>query len=212
METAPALRFGLDGSVEPIRDGDDEGDPDADVVGALAVGDQRQALFFCARRHAAAIGRLCMALLGSQADADDTLQETLLEAHDALPSWRREGSLRSFMLTIARRKCARLLETRGRRSKRLELVRGAEPPSRPSAEHAVVAAERAERARAALALVRPSEREALVLRYGAELSFREVGAACGIDEAAARKRVSRALGAMRRVLGDVEPLCRGAET
>ena len=36
-------------------------------------------------------------------------------------------------------------------------------------------------------------REAVLLRYESDLSFKEVGVACGIDEAAARKRVSRAL-------------------
>ena len=60
--------------------------------------------------------------------------------------------------------------------------------------------QRAERARAALEQIRPSEREAVVLRYAAELSFREVGEACGIDEAAARKRVSRALARLREAL------------
>jgi RNA polymerase sigma-70 factor (ECF subfamily) len=62
--------------------------------------------------------------------------------------------------------------------------------------------ERAQRARDALAKLKPSEREAVVLRYGSELSFREVAAACGVDEAAARKRVSRALSRLRADLGE----------
>jgi len=48
--------------------------------------------------------------------------------------------------------------------------------------------------------VRPTEREALLLRYGAELSFREVGEAVGVDEATARKRVSRALARLRELV------------
>ena len=50
--------------------------------------------------------------------------------------------------------------------------------------------------------VRPSDRDALLLRFGADLSFKEVAAACGIDESAARKRVSRALARLRSVLED----------
>jgi RNA polymerase sigma-70 factor (ECF subfamily) len=61
---------------------------------------------------------------------------------------------------------------------------------------------KAEQARAALGELRPSEREALVLRFGGDLSFREVAQACGIDEAAARKRVSRGLAALRSELGE----------
>jgi len=59
---------------------------------------------------------------------------------------------------------------------------------------------RAERARELLERVRPTEREALLLRYTGELSFREVGEAVGIDEATARKRVSRALARLRELV------------
>jgi RNA polymerase sigma-70 factor (ECF subfamily) len=63
----------------------------------------------------------------------------------------------------------------------------------------------AARARRLLGEIRPTEREALVLRFAADLSFREVGDACGIDEAAARKRVSRGLSRLRSLLGEDKP-------
>ena len=56
--------------------------------------------------------------------------------------------------------------------------------------------------RAALERLKPSERDAVVLRYDGGLAYREIGEACGIDEAAARKRVSRALARMRTMLKD----------
>ncbi len=61
---------------------------------------------------------------------------------------------------------------------------------------------RAERVRDALGQLKPSERDAVVLRYTSGLGYREIGEACGIDEAAARKRVSRALARMRSLLSD----------
>jgi len=136
--------------------------------------------------------------VGSQADAEDLTQETLLAAHDAFDSWRGEGSIRSWLFGIARRKCARHLEGRTAGRARLELLREEAPAPDP----ADTASERqlAERARAALSQVKPSEREALILRYAGGLSFREVAAACGIDEAAARKRVSRAHARLREQL------------
>lgn len=171
-----------------------------EVVAALARGDRRGALMICARLHGPALGRLCMALTGSQADAEDLAQETLVEAHRALDGWRREGSLRAFLMTIARRKCARHLEKRARRAARLRLVHDESTPISAEAEKLVLLRQRADRARAALEAVRPSEREALLLRFGAGLSFREVGIACGIDEAAARKRVSRAIARLKETL------------
>src|SRR5688572_22779237 len=52
------------------------------IARAIAAGDHREALIACTRRYGQAIGRYCMAMLGSQADADDVAQETLLAAHD----------------------------------------------------------------------------------------------------------------------------------
>jgi RNA polymerase sigma-70 factor (ECF subfamily) len=160
---------------------------EADVKAALDRGDARGAVLLCAERHGQAIGRLCMALLGSQADAEGLVQETLLDAYRGLGVWRREGSLRAWLLGLARRRCARELE----RAERKQTPSGASR-SRPHA-------------REALGTLRPSEREAVVLRFGAGLSFREVAEACGIDEAAARKRVSRGLAALRSRLVEELP-------
>ena len=176
---------------------------DTEIVRALEEGDRRLALRLCARQHGEAIGRLCTALTGSQADADDIAQETLLEAHRALGTWRREGSLRSFLMVIARRKSLKMIEKRRRRGGRLRLVYDAERErTAEGADGEVTRRERAERARAALSEMKPSEREALILRFAGELSFREVADACGIAEPAARKRVSRALARLRATLNE----------
>lgn len=171
---------------------------DEEILAAIAAGNDRLALALCARHHAAAVGRLCMALLGSAAETDDLVQETLLDAHAGFAGFRGESSLRGWLLSIARRKCARHLERTARRQTKLRLVHDS---GRGDAEELIQARERAERARSALCRIRPSEREALVLRFVGELSYREVGVACGIDEAAARKRVSRAIAKLREAVG-----------
>lgn len=178
--------------------GGGESRPDADIEAAVLEGQHRDALALCARRWGTSIGRLCMAMVGSQADADELTQESLLEAHASFDAYRGEGSLKAWVFTIARRKCARHLEKRGRRDARLRLVHDADAAA--VTEDLMVARERAELARRALDKVRPSEREALLLRYVGELSFHDVGEVCGINEAAARKRVSRALCRLRTAL------------
>ncbi len=177
-----------------------EASPDAAIASAIGSGDHRQALVLCSRHHGAAIGRLCMAMLGSQANAEDIVQETLLDAHDGFASWRGEGSIRAWLFGIARRKCARQLERQARQRATLRQVPSEQPPPESGVEERVLRGQRAVLARAALGRIRPSEREALLLRYGAELSYRELAQACGIEQAAARKRVSRALGALRQLL------------
>lgn len=167
---------------------------EASAVSALEAGDKRRALTLCMRDHGSAVGRLCMALLGSQAEADDAVQDTFVAAHAAFDGFRGEGSLRAWLFGIARRRCARALERRGTVSPVEE-----DREHAPAADELLEARRRADTARALLAEVRPSEREALLLRYVGELSFKEVAEACGIDEAAARKRVSRALARLREL-------------
>jgi RNA polymerase sigma-70 factor (ECF subfamily) len=152
--------------------------PEPDAAAALiASGDHRAALALCARDHGATLGRLCMALLGSQADADEAVQETLLAAHRAMTGYRGEGTVRAWLCGIARRMCVRQLEGRRRRERPLEVV----PPDGDDPLGAFASRRRARVVRAALERLKPTEREALVLRYVADLSHREIGVACDID-------------------------------
>ena len=177
-----------------------EGPVDA-ITGLIQQGRYREAVIACAREHGAAIGRLCMALLGNQAEAEETAQEVLLAAHDALAGFRGEGSVRAWLFGIARRKCARKIETRVRRERRLRLVHDAGADAAGPFE-LIEARRRAERVREALEKLKPSDRDAVVLRYQGGLAYREIGLVVGIDEATARKRVSRALAKMRGLLSE----------
>jgi RNA polymerase sigma-70 factor (ECF subfamily) len=169
------------------------------ITRRILEGEYRDAIAMCAREHAPAIGRLCMSMLGSQAEAEETVQETLITAHGAMASYRGEGSVRAWLFGIARRLCARRIETRVRRDRKLKLVHDAD--SEAGLPDAVVERRRrAQLVRAALEELKPSERDVVVLRYDSGLSYREIAEAIGIDEAAARKRTSRALARLRTIL------------
>ncbi|MCS6798137.1 MAG: sigma-70 family RNA polymerase sigma factor [Myxococcota bacterium] len=170
------------------------------IVALIGAGAFREAVALCAREHGAALGRLCMAMLGDQGEAEETVQETLIAAHDAMGDYRGEGTVRAWLFGIARRMCARRIETRVRRNHRLRLVHDASAAAGPDDE--VERARRAARVRDALQRLRPSERDVLLLRYESGLSYAEIGQACGIEEATARQRTSRALGRLRELLGD----------
>lgn len=177
------------------------GDAESRAIEALvAEGRYREALARCARAYALPLGRLCMAFTGSQAESEELVQETLLAAFDGFAQYRGEGSARAWLFGIARRLAGRHVEMRARRDARLRLVHDTSRSG--DAGELALERERAERARAALARLKPSEREAVVLRFEGELSFRELSVACGVDEAAARKRVSRALARLRADLGE----------
>jgi RNA polymerase sigma-70 factor (ECF subfamily) len=174
---------------------------DAEILEALSRSETRLALELCIARYGKSIGRLCMAMLGSQGDADDVTQQTLLAAHRRFAEFIGEASLRAWLLGIARHECLRHLEKNRRRR-----APASQPPKGEGNGDGTAAGvqrreERAARARALLERVRPGDREALLLRFGADLSFEEVAAATGIDERTARQQVSRALLRLRRALG-----------
>ena len=175
-------------------------DHDAAVREALAGQDYRGAVALCARAHGVSVGRLCMALVGSQAEAQELAQETFVTAYRAFANYRGDGSVRAFLFGIARKLCSRHVEMRTRRDAKLRLVHDA--GTHDDAADLVALRERAQRARTALGGLRPTEREAVVLRFERDLSFREVAEACGVDEATARKRVSRAIARLRSSLSD----------
>ena len=197
--SAGLARAEAPGAVDPGREEAQRGEARA-IEQLIAAGDHRAAVARCARAYALPLGRLCMAFTGSQAESEELVQETLIAAFGGMGQYRAEGSVRAWIFGIARRICGRHTETRSRREARLKLVhdtgRGLD------AGELTIEHERAQRARTALAKLKPSEREAVVLRFEAELSFRELAIACGVDEAAARKRVSRALARMRADLSE----------
>jgi RNA polymerase sigma-70 factor (ECF subfamily) len=175
-----------------MREAEPRPDP---ILALLQQGRHREALAACAREHGPVLGRLCMALLGSQADADEATQETLLRAHRGMANYRGEGTIKAWLCGIARHVCAHVLETRRKGRELAELV---VVPDEGSDQFAT--RQRARAVRDALDQLKPSERDVVVLRFVADLSHREIAVACNLDEAAARKRISRALARLRSVV------------
>ena len=121
-------------------------------------------------------------------------------AHRGLASYRGEGSVKAWLCGIARHVCARVLETR----QRSRDAAPAEIAELPDGDDAFAIRRRARAIRRGLDQLRPSEREVLILRYVADLGHREIATTLQIDEAAARKRLSRALAPLRTVMCDQE--------
>ena len=176
---------------------DSETDPgpdprDAQIALALTQKDRLTATRLLVEAHAAAVGRTCMALLGSQSEAEDVLCETLLVALSGVDELRGDGTLRARLLSWARRRCVLRLEARPRSTRWAGV--GAEAPLSP-----------AQRARLTLGELRPSEREALVLRFVGGATLTEVSHACGIDESSTKKRISRGLARLRQLMTEERP-------
>src|SRR5260221_9457878 len=79
----------------------------------------------------------CYRMLGSAADAEDALQETLLRAWRALPRFEGRSSLRSWLYKIATNACLRAIERRPKRVLPIDYAPAADPhdgPAEPGTE------------------------------------------------------------------------------
>ena len=163
----------------------------------LAEGKYREAIGRCAQEHGGAVGRLCMAMLGNQAEAQEVAQETFLAAFQGISKFRAQGSVRAWLFGIARRQCARRIQRGPRRH--LQLVAEAHAGS-DDTEGELLAKGRSDNLQRHLSQLKPSERDLLLLRFAGDLSFRELAELLDLSEATARKRASRALLKLRSIM------------
>jgi RNA polymerase sigma-70 factor, ECF subfamily len=142
------------------------------------------------RATQADVWRLCSAL-GDPGSADDLTQETYLRAFGALHRFEHRSTVRTWLLTIARRVCADAV--RSRRRRRLTLVRDTADLELLSAGDAPVDAV-GEGAAVAdlLARLDPDRREAFVLTQLLGLPYAEAAEVVGCPIGTIRSRVARA--------------------
>jgi RNA polymerase sigma factor (sigma-70 family) len=123
-------------------------------------------------------------LLGREA-AEDAFQETFLRALRAYGRLEHGRQLRAWVFTIATR--VALDERRRRRpvAEPVEIPVGDSRPAYAELEHLS-------------AQLPPTERAAVVLRYGYDLSYDDIGAALGSSPEAARQAASSGVRRLRR--------------
>ena len=162
-----------------------------DDLGALAAdaaGGDPLAAAALVRATQSDVWRLCAAL-GDAGTADDLTQETYLRAFGSLHRFEGRSSVRTWLLSIARRVCADAVRTRRRR--RLTVVRDdaglaelrAPGGADPVGESAGVAD--------LLARMDPDRREAFVLTQLLGLSYAEAAEVAGCAVGTIRSRVAR---------------------
>jgi RNA polymerase sigma factor (sigma-70 family) len=123
--------------------------------------------------------------------AEDAWQETFLRALRAYERLEHGRHLRAWVFTIATRVAMDELRRKGRLTELVaevpDVVDGAEParPAFEELEHLT-------------GELPPTERAAVVLRYGYDLPYAEIGAALGSSEEAARAAASSGVRRLRR--------------
>jgi RNA polymerase sigma-70 factor, ECF subfamily len=144
--------------------------------------DLRSAQDQLVRALSAPLHRLCLHLAGNAADAEDALQETLIAACRALPRFRGEAKLSTWVYRIAIRAA---LEVKSRRTRRnetsTETLRGQAAHDAPADEQADLR-QRATRLQAAMEQLNPEQRAVISLFAIDGLGHQQIAEVLGIPE------------------------------
>jgi RNA polymerase sigma-70 factor (ECF subfamily) len=164
------------------------------------------------REYSPQLYRLALHTIGRREDAEDVVQETFLRAYQAIErrGVRVHTSMRAWLGRIA----VNLCYDRLRRRSRAETPAGAtgevfsalsvdetsawEGRRDPGPEQAVIEAETAHDLARALEFLPENHRSAVILRYGMDLSYREIARALGVPENTVATWLRRAHIALRR--------------
>jgi RNA polymerase sigma-70 factor (ECF subfamily) len=165
-------------------------DDDTQLLARARTGDAA-AIEALLARYEPQIYRFALRMCGDEADARDTLQETLIAAFRGLPEFRGEARLSTWLYQIARSFCIKQRRPGAtvRTGEPLTDITAAAPEEEPDAR--AHAREIGEALAAAMAALSPPHREAVVLRDVEGVSAEEAAAIAGIEVGALKSRLHR---------------------
>ncbi len=175
----------------------DQTPSDAALLRAARQGDERAFLHLYGE-HRAALFRFAWRLSGSQAAAEDVVQECFLALLQGTGFDGRAGGLRTYLLGMARNLALGRLRLAGRECEERHEAAGARGPLDD-----LLAEERAALVERAVRGLPVAQREALTLFEYEGMSLEEIAAVTGAEVGAVKARLHRARESVRRRL---EPL------
>lgn len=174
---------------------------DDDLIrSAIVDGDFRRALEVLVRTYQHVVVGFCVNMLGKTEQGEEVAQEVFLAAYKALPHFRQQSSVRTWLFAIARKQCLQTLRNRLRRQ-RLDQVQQdviAEAvhrqPSAPLGEDPETLFVRVQQS---LHTLDKAERALLMMRYDTGLSIADIAHILGISVASVRRHLAQALRNLR---------------
>lgn len=177
-----------------------EADIDRALISRVASRDA-EALGALYDRH----GRLLFGVLRALVPTNDAAEEVVQDAFHSV--WRNassyaptRGSVRTWLLAIARNAAIDWLRTKGTRVSRERSLENAVAMSDPSADQLIEHVALKARVRDALAALPPEQREVVVLAFYGGLTQTEIASRTGAPLGTVKSRARLAMGQLRRVL------------
>ena len=165
-----------------------------------ARGADRVAFGELVRRHQGSALRVAAVIAGSTSEAEDIVQDSFVDVHRNLGSYRGSGTVRSWMLRIVANHAKNHVRSRVRRLRRddrharlhLRTTEGADQAAERQLEHEALAT--------ALGRLPERDREVLACRFVAGLTEAETAEVLGAALGTVKSRTSRALARLHEQL------------
>lgn len=185
---------------------------DQELVAACLAG-RESAYAVLVERFTPRLHRIAVRLCRDPRDADEAVQEALIQAFRDLPKWRPVAPLEAWLVTITVRTAQKIDERAGRAQRRGESLDRPRPDgssrevqsstrgSDPAA--AVDRRDLAARLEAAIGELPAKHRAAVSMRFIDGLAPKEIAATLGVPEATVRTHLARGLRELRQLLEDL---------
>jgi RNA polymerase sigma-70 factor (ECF subfamily) len=168
---------------------------DSTIVQRVIAGDV-EAFALLVDRHHGRLSRSAFHLLGSEAEAEEAVQDSFVRAYRSLGTYQEREQFGAWISRILVNRCrTRLVRDKLREETAAAWVRESDQPFEPSERLAM----RDELA-VALAQLPQDQREAVVLRYADELGYDEIASITGAGISALKMRVKRGCERLRAIL------------
>jgi len=172
-----------------------DGDPDEALV-ARCLSGEVEAFEPLVVRYQRVLYNTAYRMLGDREDARDVAQGALVKAYSKLASFDPRYRFFSWIYRIVVNEA---LNTRSRRRPATPLLLDL-PTDGADVEDAVASRERSDSIQAALLRLSSDDREVIVLRHFAELSYAEIGETLGVPEKTIKSRLHEARQRLGRIL------------
>jgi RNA polymerase sigma-70 factor (ECF subfamily) len=160
------------------------------LLDAAQRGD-RAALEALLAQHRKTVFRYGLRYCGSTENTEDAVQETLWAAAKAIGNFRRAAAVTTWLFTIVRNKCHRLLSHKHDEADLADLLPGVPEPGQ-TPEDALAARQVQHILAKALSRLEPNHREVILLRDVEGLTAPEAAAKLGLTVQALKSRLHRA--------------------